>query len=59
LIDCDRYLILTSGARHAHPNEITMARIFTHGGAEKEIVFNYRTVVAPPEAEDGFITLEF
>lgn len=48
LIDCDRYLISTSGARHAHPNEITMARIFTHGGAEKEIIFNYRTVVAPP-----------
>jgi beta-lactamase superfamily II metal-dependent hydrolase len=42
LIDCDRYLISTSGARHAHPNEIAMARILKHGGDRKEIVFNYR-----------------
>ncbi|MBT2510544.1 hypothetical protein J7I98_32810 [Streptomyces sp. ISL-98] len=42
LIDCDRYLISTSGARHAHPNEIAMARILKHGGPQKEIVFNYR-----------------
>lgn len=42
LIDCDRYLISTSGARHDHPNEIAVARILEHGGARKEIVFNYR-----------------
>lgn len=42
LIDCDRYLISTSGARHDHPNEIAVARILQHGGDEKEIVFNYR-----------------
>ncbi|WP_406334889.1 ComEC/Rec2 family competence protein [Streptomyces sp. NBC_00203] len=42
LIDCDRYLISTSGARHGHPNEIAVARILQHGGDEKEIVFNYR-----------------
>lgn len=42
LIDCDRYLISTSGARHDHPNEIAVARILKHGGAEKELVFNYR-----------------
>lgn len=42
LIDCDRYLISTSGARHDHPNEIAIARILKHGGAEKELVFNYR-----------------
>ncbi|MEW2399373.1 hypothetical protein [Streptomyces sp. NPDC046862] len=42
LLDCDRYLISTSGARHAHPDDIAMARILKHGGSEKEIVFNYR-----------------
>ncbi|MFC7259237.1 ComEC/Rec2 family competence protein [Streptomyces lutosisoli] len=42
LIDCDRYLISTSGARHDHPHEIAVARILQHGGDEKEIVFNYR-----------------
>ncbi|MFG2385574.1 ComEC/Rec2 family competence protein [Streptomyces avermitilis] len=42
LIDCDRYLISTSGARHDHPNAIAVARILKHGGANKEIVFNYR-----------------
>lgn len=42
LIDCDRYLISTSGARHDHPHEIAVARILEHGGDEKEIVFNYR-----------------
>ncbi len=76
LLDCDRYLISTSGARHSPPSEIAMARILKHGGAEKELAFNYReraavwdveglkakfgyTVVAPPEDEDGFLTLEF
>ncbi|MER5380889.1 hypothetical protein ABT040_11480 [Streptomyces sp. NPDC002688] len=42
LIDCDRYLISTSGARHDHPNEIAVARILEHGGDGKDIVFNYR-----------------
>ncbi|MFF4354030.1 ComEC/Rec2 family competence protein [Streptomyces sp. NPDC001530] len=42
LIDCDRYLISTSGARHDHPNEIALARILKRGGTEKDIVFNYR-----------------
>lgn len=46
MVDCSRYLISTSGARHAHPNEIAMARILKHGGSEKEIVFNYRSRAA-------------
>lgn len=52
LIDCDRYLISTSGARHAHPNEITMARILKHGGSEKEIIFNYRERAALWDVDD-------
>lgn len=36
----------TSGARHDHPNEIAIARILKHGGAEKELVFNYRDPAA-------------
>jgi beta-lactamase superfamily II metal-dependent hydrolase len=76
LLDCNRYLISTSGARHAHPNEVAMARILKHGGPDKQLVFNYRqraalwdvedlrskyhyTVVAPPETEDGFVTIDF
>ncbi|NEW69892.1 ComEC/Rec2 family competence protein [Streptomyces rhizosphaericus] len=42
LVDCRQYLISTNGARHAHPDEIAMARILKHGSANKEIVFNYR-----------------
>ncbi|MDW4904937.1 hypothetical protein RB628_06130 [Streptomyces sp. ADMS] len=47
LLDCDRYLISTSGARHGHPDDIAMSRILQHGGARKEIVFNYRGRAAP------------
>jgi hypothetical protein len=42
IIDCRRYLMSTSGARHGHPNNIAIARILKHGGASKEIAFNYR-----------------
>ena len=42
LLDCKRYLISTSGARHSHPNETAIARILKHGGPGKELVFNYR-----------------
>jgi hypothetical protein len=76
LLDCRRYLISTSGAKHAHPNDIAMARILKHGGPDKQLVFNYRdraarwdvealrskydyTVLAPPAAEDGFVTIDF
>lgn len=47
LLDCDRYLISTSGARHHHPDDIAMSRILQRGGPRKEIVFNYRDRAAP------------
>lgn len=43
ILDCPRYLISTSGARHNHPNDVAMARILKHGGSSKEICFNYRS----------------
>lgn len=43
LLDCPRYLISTSGARHNHPNDIAIARILKNGGTHKELIFNYRT----------------
>jgi beta-lactamase superfamily II metal-dependent hydrolase len=46
MLDCRRYLISTSGARHGHPNDTAMARILKYGGADKEIVFNYRSRAA-------------
>lgn len=49
LLDCDRYLLSTSGARHHHPDEIAMARILKHGGPHKTLVFNYRDRAAPWE----------
>jgi hypothetical protein len=74
ILDCPRYLISTSGARHHHPNDVAMARILKHGGSSKEICFNYRSrvqlweddllrgeygyTVRSPEGEDGFLTLE-
>ena len=42
LIDCRRFLISTSGARHHHPDPVCMARIIGYGGDGKELVFNYR-----------------
>jgi beta-lactamase superfamily II metal-dependent hydrolase len=51
LIDCDRYLISTSGARHAHPHDVTMARILKHGGPQKDLVFNYRSRAVPWDDE--------
>ena len=41
LLDCPRYLISTSGARHHHPDAATIARILKYGGEHKELVFNY------------------
>ncbi|MET8205886.1 MBL fold metallo-hydrolase [Streptomyces sp. NPDC005373] len=46
LIDCDHYLISTSGTRHAHPDEVAMARILKYGRRQKELVFNYRSRAA-------------
>jgi len=43
LIDCQRYLISTNGKRHGHPDPVAMARILKYGGAQKELVFNYRS----------------
>ena len=51
LLECDRYLISTSGARHAHPDDVTMARILKYGGRRKELVFNYRSRAAPWDVE--------
>jgi hypothetical protein len=47
LLDCDRYLISTSGARHGHPDDVAMARILKNGGPQKALVFNYRDRAAP------------
>ncbi|MFP1625489.1 ComEC/Rec2 family competence protein [Streptomyces sp. 5K101] len=42
LLDCGRYLISTNGRVHGHPDDIAIARILKHGGARKDLVFNYR-----------------
>lgn len=46
LLNCGTYLISTDGSGHHHPNEVAMARILKHGGASKEVVFNYRSRAA-------------
>lgn len=51
LIDCPRYLISTNGDRHSHPDAVAVARILVHGGAEKELCFNYRGRAAPWDVE--------
>jgi hypothetical protein len=47
LLDCDRYLIATSGERYGLPNRETIARILAFGRADRSVpltlVFNYRT----------------
>lgn len=52
LLDCPRYLISTSGARHGHPNNIAMARILKHGGVSKQIFFNYRDRAQPWDVDE-------
>ena len=75
LIDCERYLISTSGARHKHPDPVAMARILKFGGADKELIFNYEDralrwdiasmreefgyCVTKPPGIDGFQTIEW
>jgi hypothetical protein len=46
LLDCDRYLIATSGERYRHPDRETIARILAFGRTDRSVpltlVFNYR-----------------
>lgn len=47
LLDCGRYLISTNGKVHGHPDDIAIARILKHGGATKDLFFNYRERAQP------------
>ena len=40
-IRCSRYLISASGAYHAHPDEVAIARIIKYGGHKPDLYFNY------------------
>ena len=46
LLDCERYLIATSGERYRHPDRETIARILAFGRTDRSVpltlVFNYR-----------------
>ena len=42
-IDCGRYIISTNGSYFKHPSRQAIARILKYGGAEKSILFNYKT----------------
>jgi hypothetical protein len=75
IIDCQRYLISTSGARHDHPDKIAVARILEFGGPGKELIFNYESraslwrneklqaefdyTVRGPDDADGFVLSTF
>ncbi|MFF3837599.1 ComEC/Rec2 family competence protein [Streptomyces sp. NPDC001930] len=57
LLDCRRYLISTNGKIHGHPDDIAIARILKHGGATKDLFFNYRERAANwdvPDLKDEF-----
>lgn len=43
LIDCQTYLLSTSGSQYHHPDQAAVARILKYGGSEKVLVFNYRS----------------
>lgn len=47
LVECPRYLFSTNGDRHGHPDPVAVSRILVHGGAEKELLFNYRERAQP------------
>jgi len=40
-IRCSTYLISASGAYHAHPDEIAIARLIKYGGHKPDLYFNY------------------
>ena len=42
-IECNRYLVSTSGARFKHPDPEAIARIIKFGGSCPELIFNYRS----------------
>jgi len=43
LLDCDRYLISTSGSRFRHPDREAIARLIKYGGERPTLCFNYRS----------------
>jgi beta-lactamase superfamily II metal-dependent hydrolase len=43
LIACKCYVVSTSGAYFKHPSRAAIARILAHGGASKQIFFNYKS----------------
>ncbi|MBU9824910.1 ComEC/Rec2 family competence protein [Rahnella perminowiae] len=50
LVDANKYVISTNGAKHGLPNKRTIARILASG--EGEICFNYPNVITPLLHED-------
>lgn len=42
-LDCGRFLVSTNGSYFNHPDAESIARILVHGGARKQLMFNYRT----------------
>lgn len=40
-IRCSNYMISTNGARHHHPDAVSIARIIKYGGHKPDIYFNY------------------
>ncbi len=42
-VDCERFLVSTSGAYFKHPDRAAIARILKHGGPRKVVLFNYRS----------------
>ena len=43
VLDCDRYLISTSGSRFKHPDREAIARLIKYGGERPTLCFNYRS----------------
>jgi beta-lactamase superfamily II metal-dependent hydrolase len=42
-LDCRKWLFSSNGAQFRHPDRQAVARVITWGGAEPELIFNYRT----------------
>jgi len=43
MLDCQHFLVSTSGAQFKHPDGEAMARVVVHGGEQPILHFNYRT----------------
>lgn len=44
-LDCNKYVVSTNGSIFKHPAPVTLARVIQLGGADPELIFNYKSKI--------------